>query len=487
MALGRLAQGVTTTLSDLDGDGRADAVLSAADGRLWVRQAQADGTFGKAIGFGTGIDGLDGIVRKSGGTAAWGDSGAISTQSFTGAGYVEAVATETNTTRFLGLSDADSDFGYTSLDYGIDFAGDGGIYIYESGIGRAQPVGYQSGDRFRIERLADGQVVYKKNGTVIYTSPTIATGELRADISFHTPGATLRDIAMSVGGAAALPVTWANELNVAQGRIAGSGTSVALADVDGDGWVDTVLSAADGRLWMRPSADLVSDGSGSDLYVVDHVSDSVTEAANQGTDTVVASISYALTANVENLTLASGAGPINGTGNGLANIIVGNEAANFLDGGAGADTLLGGAGNDTLVGGGGDDNLTGGAGNDRFSFARGDGNDVVHASAVGGADTIAFGTTVAYDQLWFARSGDNLVASVIGQGQNVTLADWYASADSHAAKVEMSDGSWISDAGIQQLVQAMAAFAPPAAGETMLPSTLAGGLAPALAASWQHV
>ena len=87
---------------------------------------------------------------------------------------------------------------------------------------------------------------------------------------------------------------------------------------------------------------------GNDTYVVDNTGDVVTEEANKGSDTVQSSISYALSLNVENLTL-TGTGAINGTGNDLANLLIGNTGNNFLDGGAGIDTMQGGAGDDTYV------------------------------------------------------------------------------------------------------------------------------------------
>jgi len=93
----------------------------------------------------------------------------------------------------------------------------------------------------------------------------------------------------------------------------------------------------------------------------------VTELANQGTDHVISSVSYALSAYVENLTL-SGNAAIDGTGNALGNILTGNGVSNILSGGAGKDSILGGGGGDTLIGGYGQDTLTGGAGKDTFDF-----------------------------------------------------------------------------------------------------------------------
>jgi Ca2+-binding RTX toxin-like protein len=85
----------------------------------------------------------------------------------------------------------------------------------------------------------------------------------------------------------------------------------------------------------------------------------VIESAGAGTDLVKASVSHALGLNVENLTL-TGAAAIDGSGNDLANTIIGNAANNILTGGKGADILTGGAGSDTFV-------YTGGDGGDRIT------------------------------------------------------------------------------------------------------------------------
>ncbi|MBU7582910.1 MAG: calcium-binding protein [Nostoc sp. TH1S01] len=116
-------------------------------------------------------------------------------------------------------------------------------------------------------------------------------------------------------------------------------------------------------------------GVGNDTYYVDSSNDQVIELANEGTDTVFASVTWVLSDAVENLTL-TGTNAINGTGNALKNTLTGNIADNKLFGGDNDDTLQGDAGNDTLDGGAGNDTLDGGVGND--VMIGGAGNDIYY-------------------------------------------------------------------------------------------------------------
>jgi Ca2+-binding RTX toxin-like protein len=103
-----------------------------------------------------------------------------------------------------------------------------------------------------------------------------------------------------------------------------------------------------------PGNDTMTGGAGSDIYVVDMTGDVVSESVNEGVDTILSSVAFALGNNVENLTL-TGAAAIGGSGNALNNTLIGNTANNTLSGGAGNDRLDGGVGSDTMVGGTGDD------------------------------------------------------------------------------------------------------------------------------------
>jgi Ca2+-binding RTX toxin-like protein len=112
---------------------------------------------------------------------------------------------------------------------------------------------------------------------------------------------------------------------------------------------DDQLSGLDGNDHVDggPGADQLIGGTGDDTYVVDDAGDVVTELENEGTETVQASVTYQLSANIENLTL-TGNTAINGQGNDLDNVLTGNLAANVLTGGVGNDTYVVGAG-DTVV------------------------------------------------------------------------------------------------------------------------------------------
>ncbi len=135
----------------------------------------------------------------------------------------------------------------------------------------------------------------------------------------------------------------------------------------------------------QSGADRLLGGKGDDTYVVDDPNDVVIEQAEEGTDTVLSTVSYRLGANVEHLTL-TGSTAINGTGNALDNVLTGNLEANVLDGGEGADVLVGGRG---------DDVLDGGTGDDTYRYQLGDGLDRVSDGA--GADTVQFGPGISFD------------------------------------------------------------------------------------------
>ncbi|MDX2306628.1 MAG: hypothetical protein NW216_00135 [Hyphomicrobium sp.] len=102
--------------------------------------------------------------------------------------------------------------------------------------------------------------------------------------------------------------------------------------------------------------DTLNGGLGNDTYVLSSGSDVVTDTG--GTDTITTTMTRSLASYVaiERLTLVSG--NINGTGNGLANVITGSTGNNLLDGGALTDTLNGGLGNDTYVLASGSDVIT---------------------------------------------------------------------------------------------------------------------------------
>jgi Ca2+-binding RTX toxin-like protein len=125
------------------------------------------------------------------------------------------------------------------------------------------------------------------------------------------------------------------------GNAAINGTGNALANTLLGNTANNIL---DGKL----GADTMRGGIGDDTYVVDNVGDVVLELAGQGTDLVQAGATFTIANNIENLTL-TGVDNINGTGNALANTLLGNAGNNILDGKAGADTMTGGLGGDTYV------------------------------------------------------------------------------------------------------------------------------------------
>ncbi|WP_338665133.1 Calx-beta domain-containing protein [Pararoseomonas sp. SCSIO 73927] len=200
---------------------------------------------------------------------------------------------------------------------------------------------------------------------VVARSAAIATGgddviDARAFREFYGRATNLNgdDIIQGLGGNDRIVAGTGND------RLEGGSGDDVLLGGEGD---DRLLGGeGNDRLIGDAGNDTMAGGNGNDIYTVTEAGDVVIELAGNGTDRVLAYADYALTAEVEALTLMGTA--VSGLGNALNNRIIGNELGNVLNGGAGSDALLGGAGDDLLIGGTGRNTLTGEEGADRFRF-----------------------------------------------------------------------------------------------------------------------
>lgn len=193
--------------------------------------------------------------------------------------------------------------------------------------------------------------------------------------------------------------------------------------------------------------------------------------------------------------------------------ITGNHLDNVISGNSNTNIIVGGEGNDTL---------TGGFGGDTFAFASGDGKDMItdfysdtiqwidQSSIIRWIDSagnvvenpyvsyyspdlIDFSAGANSDQLWFSRESDNLLINTIGTEDSVIVSGWYSSGVSTYAGVikptdvkviKAADGKVLDANEVENLVSAMAAFTPPAAGQTTLSATYQTALSPVFTANW---
>ena len=111
-------------------------------------------------------------------------------------------------------------------------------------------------------------------------------------------------------------------------------------------------------------------------------------------------------------------------------VVQAGSGDDLIDTGNDADLVMAGEGNDSISSGTGDDWVAGGQGNDVIdtgsggnlvAFNRGDGADILRS---GGKDTLSLGG-IRYADIVLSKSGNDLVLGV-GQGESVTLKDWYA-------------------------------------------------------------
>ena len=110
-----------------------------------------------------------------------------------------------------------------------------------------------------------------------------------------------------------------------------------------------------------------------------------------------------------------------------ADTLYGDSGDDWIEGYGGDDVLYGEDGDDVLVGGSGNDTLYGGDGEDDYDFYPGFGQDII------------YNTSNDYNEIWlyevaesdvaYAQQGNDLVVSIIGTSDQITVKDWYESAE----------------------------------------------------------
>jgi serralysin len=211
-----------------------------------------------------------------------------------------------------------------------------------------------AGGRFQIDAttgvvtVLDGSKLDFDAATSHQVTVSASDGNLSTTTDFTINVAELVGVTMN-GSSAANVMNGTQTGDTFYGN-GGNDTITALGGNDflyGGAGNDT-LYGGDGNDLLDGGAgnDKMYGGADDDRYIVNSKTDLVVENADEGTDTVDSSITWTLSANVENLTL-TGSSAINGTGNDLDNVITGNAKNNVLAGLAGADTLIGNGGSDT--------------------------------------------------------------------------------------------------------------------------------------------
>jgi Ca2+-binding RTX toxin-like protein/GH24 family phage-related lysozyme (muramidase) len=202
-----------------------------------------------------------------------------------------------------------------------------------AGSGVATLIGGAGNDTFVINNASD----------VIVESPNAGNNTVMTSVSYVLP---------------------ANVQNI-------TGTGTADLTLTGNGMTN-VITANDGNDTLIAGSGIATlvGGAGNDTFVINNIHDVIVENPKSGIDTVKTSVSYTLSANLQNL-----------AGTGTANLaLTGNDLANVITANGGNDTLTGGIGNDTLIGG---------VGGDTYVYSLGDGLDTIVAGS--GKNTIRFG------------------------------------------------------------------------------------------------
>jgi serralysin len=245
-------------------------------------------------------------------------------------------------------------------DYLVGFGGDD--ILYGSGDAASTLQGGTGNDWYYISRTGDSIIEAEGEGNdrvLAYVSVTLSNSQEIENLSAANAASTN---AINLTGNVFAQLIYGNAgANV----LTSGGGADYLVGLGGN---DILVGNAD-------TASTLQGGTGNDWYYITRTGDSLVEFAGEGSDRILSSVNYTLSAgqSIETLNALDAAATtaINLTGNALAQVINGNAGANVLTGGGGADYLVGFGGDDILVGNAdAASTLQGGTGNDWYYISR---------------------------------------------------------------------------------------------------------------------
>ncbi|MBN1364873.1 MAG: putative Ig domain-containing protein [Syntrophaceae bacterium] len=316
----------------------------------------------------------------------------------------------------------------------------------DGGIGADAIYGGVGDDTYMVDNIGDS--VFENTGegsdavlsSISYTLPANVEGlTLTGDSAINGAGNTLNN---SLTGNAANNMLYGG---AGQDYIwGGDGNDYIIggADIDtvcGAAGNDTLDSGADAGQY----GDLMSGGSGDDVYIVDRRLDYCLEQPNEGVDTVFSSVSYVLSywedygarrlssayeSGLDNLILTGNAA-INGTGNDVDNVLNGNTGNNVLIGLDGSDTYNFGIGSgvDTIINCMSDIDI---------NYMNNCRSDYLTAT-----DKITFGAGITTAGLSLIKENNNLRINIIGTADSLIVKDWFFAEAFRIDLISFADGT----------------------------------------------
>ena len=299
--------------NSLDGGGGNDSLIGGVNDDYYIVDSTLDAVYEAAS------EGTDSVFARVSGFTMGSDVEWLILDTGIASGSGGSTA---NT--LVGNASANSLFGGDGKD---SLFGSGGNDTLNGGTDNDTMVGGSQDDYYFVDNLSDRVIENASEGS----------DSVYATIGNYILGENIEHLELGVG-------IVAGSGNGGDNTLLGNSIGNSLS---GGGGADTLLGLeGNDSLDGGAGNDSLVGGDGSDLYLLNSTDDILVEVTNEGTDSVQAFVSdYTLADQVEYLALMGSV--VAGTGNSIANTLVGNAVGNSLDGGDGIDQMIGGTGNDT--------------------------------------------------------------------------------------------------------------------------------------------